>query len=121
MERRVGGTAQHLAVSIESNLEMKRRTFLKSAAAAGAIIAASQSRFVRAQPSADGKYTTALIGSGWWGMNILRSAMAAGHSKVVALCDADADQLDKSAAEVTSKAGEVPRKYGDYRELLEKE
>lgn len=39
-------------------------------------------------------YRTALIGSGWWGMNILREAMKAGNTKVVALCDVDRDKLE---------------------------
>jgi len=33
------------------------------------------------------QYRTALIGCGWWGMNILREAIAAGRSQVVGLCD----------------------------------
>ena len=35
------------------------------------------------------KYRTALIGSGWWGMNILREAIRSGAIEVVALCDVD--------------------------------
>ncbi len=66
-------------------------------------------------------YRTALIGSGWWGMNILRCAIRAGQSKVVALCDADRSQMEKAAAEVTSLNGDKPKFYGDYRELLSRE
>ena len=69
----------------------------------------------------DKKYKTALIGSGWWGMNILRYAMAAGSSTVVALCDADQRQLDSAMTEVEKLSGDRPRAYRDYRELLAQE
>ena len=97
-------------------MRINRRHFIKTSAAAGVTwsalpIIASQTK----------KYTTALIGSGWWGMNILREAMAAGESKIVALCDVDQRYLDAAAAEVEKLSGDRPKKYKDYRELLEKE
>jgi predicted dehydrogenase len=70
---------------------------------------------------AGGKYRTALIGSGWWGMNILRVALAAGESRVVALCDVDQNQLRPAVEEVARLSGDRPRAYGDYRDLLERE
>ena len=42
-------------------------------------------------------YRTALIGSGWWGTNILREAAASGRCKIVALVDVDKRQLAKCA------------------------
>ncbi|HMB27021.1 MAG TPA: Gfo/Idh/MocA family oxidoreductase [Blastocatellia bacterium] len=93
-----------------------RRDFLKASAAATLFPAP----FVRAQ-SKDQKYRTALIGSGWWGMNILREAMAAGASTVVAMCDVDENQLNPAAAEVEKLSGDQPKKYKDYREMLRKE
>lgn len=66
------------------------------------------------------KYRTALIGSGWWGMNILKEAMAAGNVKVVALCDVDRDKLEIAAEEVEDLSGDAPKTYTDFRELLEK-
>ena len=65
---------------------MKRRDFIKTTVAAGlGYMAAPLIRTTRrTQP-----YRVALIGSGWWGMNILRTALAAGESKAVALCDVD--------------------------------
>ncbi len=65
------------------------------------------------------KYPTALIGAGWWGMNILRAAMSAGQSRVVALCDVDREQLAAAAEEDARLSGERPKKYGDYRELID--
>ena len=67
------------------------------------------------------KYRTALIGSGWWGMNILGEAMRAGRSNVVGLCDVDTRQLHPAAAKVTQMSGDQPKIYRDYRELLERE
>lgn len=66
-------------------------------------------------------YSTALIGSGWWGMNILREAMASGRCRVVGLCDVDANVLENGIADVESEGGGKPRGYRDYRELLAKE
>ncbi|MGV3484198.1 MAG: Gfo/Idh/MocA family protein [Planctomycetaceae bacterium] len=96
---------------------MTRRTFLASTAAASALASAP----IIHAASKDKKYRTALIGSGWWGMNILREALAAGQSKVVALCDVDRDKLELAAEEVTDLSGDEPRTYHDYRELFEKE
>ena len=94
-----------------------RRDFLAASAAAGlsfaapAVVAANQVKI----------YKTAIIGSGWWGMNILREAIQAGRSKVVGMCDVDRRILDPAAAEVEKLTGAVPKKYGDFRELLQKE
>lgn len=66
-------------------------------------------------------YRTALIGSGWWGMNILTEAMASGRVKVVALCDVDQRVLDNASDEVKGVCGAKPKAYRDFRELLEKE
>lgn len=77
--------------------------------------------WVRAQSKSGRKYRTALIGSGWWGLNILREALADGRCECVALCDVDADALEVSADEIGSLAGTTPKTYPDYRELLDKE
>ncbi|MDQ2730297.1 MAG: Gfo/Idh/MocA family oxidoreductase, partial [Armatimonadota bacterium] len=93
---------------------MNRRDFIKTSAAAG--LAFSALPAMSAPP--DRKYRTALIGSGWWGMNILRCAIAAGESQVVALCDPDENQLRTTAAEVERLSGENPKTYRDFRDLL---
>lgn len=67
------------------------------------------------------KYKTAVIGTGWWGNNILGEAMACGECKIVALCDVDKRLLDPTVARVKELTGDTPKAYGDYRELLEKE
>lgn len=67
------------------------------------------------------KYRTALVGSGWWGMNILTCAMEAGSSEVVALCDVDENQLRPAIEKVCGVTSDQPRPYRDYREMLAKE
>lgn len=91
---------------------MHRRDFLKASAAWGAVPLVGQS---------PAKYRTAIIGAGWWGMNILRCAMEAGESQVVAMCDVDENQLTPAAEEVRKLSGDEPKKYKDYREMLAKE
>ncbi len=108
-------------------MKTNRRDFLKASAAnlsAAGLIVPSIS--VLGAPAIIGaqkvkKYRTALIGTGWWGMNILREAMAAGESQVIAMCDVDENQITPAAAEVTKLSGDQPKLYKDYRELLAKE
>ena len=98
-------------------MSVSRRKFLATSAAATMAIAAPAVH--GAQKSK--KYRTALIGSGWWGMNILRTGIEAGDVEVVAMCDVDRNQLNPAAEEVEKLTGTVPKKYEDYRELLDAE
>jgi hypothetical protein len=66
----------------------------------------------------DRKYRVALIGSGWWGMNLLREALASGRAQCVALCDVDQDKLDFGKDDVEAESGDKPKVFKDYRELL---
>ncbi len=90
-----------------------RRQFLQTSTAAGLALGTP----IFGQPPGR-VMSTALIGSGWWGMNILRAALAHGRSRVVALADADANQLDPAVAEVERLTGTRPAGFRDYRELL---
>ena len=65
--------------------------------------------WVKAQSKSGKKYKTALIGSGWWGMNILRVAIKDGSCDVVALCDVDSEELEGSADEVIGLTGKLPK------------
>jgi predicted dehydrogenase len=94
-----------------------RRNFLKTTAAAS--LAFNAVPMLAAD--AGHKYRTALIGSGWWGKNILKEAMASERIKVVALCDADTNILEVAADQVEGLNGDEPKTYQDFRELLEKE
>jgi len=98
-------------------MSVTRRSFLRTGAAASVVLAAPA---IRGADKAK-KYRTALIGSGWWGMNILRTALAAGQSDAVALCDVDRSQLDKAATEIHQMTGAEPKKYKDFRELLDEQ
>jgi predicted dehydrogenase len=98
---------------------MNRRFFLQSAAAAGAL--ASLPFHVRAAAKAGRRYRTVLIGTGWWGGNILHEAMASGECELVGLCDVDARQLETTAGRFGKLTRDQPRPYRDYRELLAKE
>lgn len=66
-------------------------------------------------------YRLALIGSGWWGMNILRCALQHGGCKLVAICDVDTRQINSALTEINKLTADKPKTYGDYRELLQKE
>ena len=68
--------------------EMNRRIFFQSALSAAPLLAAQPGK----------KYKTALIGSGWWGMNILREALASGECSAVALADPDPGQMGKAGS-----------------------
>jgi predicted dehydrogenase len=94
---------------------MNRRQFIRATSLAGASFAAAP--FVRSAPVGQ-KFRTALIGSGWWGKNILREAMASGRCKVVALADVDSTTLEIAAEQVNDLSGDSPKIYRDYRELL---
>lgn len=98
-------------------MPIQRRTFMAGTAAAAAAVSAPAIHAA----AKNKQYRTALIGAGWWGMNILREALAAGQTKVVALCDVDRDRLEINAEEVNDLSGETPAVYSDYRELFDKE
>ena len=100
-------------------MSISRRSFLRTSLASGLAIAAPAIVGVAAQPKSGKKYRTALVGTGWWGMNILREAIAAGQSQVVAMCDVDKNQLGPAVEEINKLTGAQPRTYEDYRDLLD--
>ncbi len=99
-------------------MKKTRRTFIRDAALAGAVLATAPT--ILAQSRAP-KYRTALIGTGWWGGNILGEAMASGECKITALCDVDARYLYPTKERVTKMTGDDPNTYRDYRELFARE
>ncbi|MEO6436207.1 MAG: Gfo/Idh/MocA family oxidoreductase [Tepidisphaeraceae bacterium] len=104
-------------------MQHTRRAFLKSTAAGAIALGAAPSilRAADAPPKAGVKHTVALIGSGWWGTNILGAALADGRIKVVGLCDVDPAQLKKCGEAIGNLTSDTPKTYADYRELLDKE
>lgn len=101
----------------ERGTRLSRRGFVKSAAIGGLALAAGP--YVKA--AAPTRYRTALIGCGWWGMNILREAIGSERANVVGLCDVYERPMKASADEVEGLNGDKPRLYADHRELLRKE
>jgi predicted dehydrogenase len=106
-------------------MRIHRRKFLKSTANVTVATAAAATALagfpaILAESSSK-KYATALIGTGWWGKNILGEALASGGCKCVALCDVDERFLDGAAERVQKLSGDSPRKYKDFRELLARE
>lgn len=99
-------------------MAISRRSFVKTATAAGFVAGAPA---VLPAASKAKKYRTVLIGTGWWGMNILREAIRSGECETVAMCDVDDNQFEAAAAEVKELSGESPKHYRDFREILEKE
>ena len=97
---------------------MNRRHFLHTTTAMGATALAAP--YVRAA-EVTRKYRTALIGSGWWGKNILKEAMASGRCRVVALSDVDSHALEVAGEQVKDLSGDTPRLHRDYRDLLARE
>lgn len=97
---------------------MNRRNFIQSTATS---LAFSTLPILPALSHNFTQYKTALVGSGWWGMNILRCAIQSGESKVVAMCDVDENQLRKAREEVGKLCSDQPKMYHDYREMLAKE
>jgi len=98
---------------------MNRTDFLKTSALAGASLITDplEVRAFITRKAAE-KYRTAVVGSGWWGGNILRCAVQAGESKIVALCDVDTRQLKKTSEELSKLTTDQPKLYQDYREML---
>lgn len=100
---------------------ISRRQFVKrtgAAALAASYAAASAPAILGANNTT---YRTALIGSGWWGMNIMRAALESGRCKATAVCDVDGSHLDDAAEEIEELTGDQPKKFRDYRDLLDEE
>jgi len=98
-----------------------RRSFIQAAAGVSAGLAAGVFAPRIAGADAGRVFRTALIGTGWWGKNILREAVASGRCKVAALADVDANVLEVASDQVSDLNGDQPKLYRDYRELLAKE
>ncbi len=65
------------------------------------------------------KLKIGLIGSGWYGMVVAKSALKAGDVEISAVCDVDTEHLRNSVSELESLQGNKPVEFKDYNELLE--
>lgn len=95
---------------------MDRRSFIRTTAlsSAGVLSAFHIPKFEQA-----GKLKIGLIGAGWYGMVIAKSALKTGEAMVSAVCDVDSNHLKTSADELEKLQGSRPKEYKDYRELLD--
>ena len=96
---------------------MNRKDFIKHSSL-GVMGMITHPYIVKKQTS---KYNAVLIGSGWWGTNILREGIRTGELKITALCDVDEAQLKKCKEEVDKLCSDNPKLYKDFRECIEKE
>nr|WKN39101.1 Gfo/Idh/MocA family oxidoreductase [Tunicatimonas sp. TK19036] len=100
-----------------------RRQFMKQSttALAGAGLASSLPIGSRAAKlfSANEKVTVGVIGCNGMGFSDLTAHLKLPNVACAALCDVDANVLEKRAAQVEEMTGTKPKTYGDYRKLLE--
>ena len=94
-----------------------RRSFMKSTIAAGAgIMLAGPNSHVR---GANNDIRFAVVGTGGQGGGHIGYFNGKEGVNVVALCDADADHVNKRADDLEKKTGRKIRRYVDVRELLD--
>ncbi len=71
------------------------------------------------QAAEDGDVRLAVIGIGGRGRQHVKVFSKCSGVKLVALCDADQDRVDKAAAELEESAGKKIARFTDYRKLLQ--
>jgi predicted dehydrogenase len=93
---------------------MDRRKFLKSSAVLGSSIVLPFSF-----PEAAIKIKIAILGTGWWGTDILLPNMiATGYYEIVALCDIHSGSLKNASDIVVNGGGKQPKLFSNYREMF---
>ena len=95
---------------------MNRRKFMGKTALGTA--AALSSVYIPSY-AANKKLRLGLIGSGWYGMVLMKAALKDGNVEVVGICDVDTEHLEASSKELMELQGKAPKKFTDYQELLD--
>ncbi len=95
---------------------MRRRTFIQTGVMAAPIITAASPLIFDSKPPS---FRLVLIGSGWWGNNILREAIASNRVELVGICDVDQKALQFTTDEVAKQGIGKPKWFTDYRECIE--
>ncbi len=96
-------------------LEPTRRDVIKTAAAVGAIAAASlEAPHIQTVQAANDQIAYGVIGTGGRGSYLLKHLLNVSNGRCVAVCDIQQDKLDRAADII----GTSPTKYKDYRDLL---
>ncbi len=94
---------------------MERRSFLKTGALATGALMMPFSVW-----SKEDKINLAILGTGWWGRDILLpNILSSGRFNVLALCDVNADALQKTADVVVKAGKSKPKLYSSYLEMYE--
>lgn len=110
-----------------SRSRLNRRTFLKTAAAAGAAAAfpalVPSTALAAAGNNAPGnRITLGLIGAGGRGVGVMKDFMAHEGVQVLAVCDVDKAHLDPVVAAVNKHYGNSDcAGYGDFREITRRD
>jgi predicted dehydrogenase len=101
-------------------MDRSRRDFLKSLAIGAAGIAVgTHARSYASIVGANERVNFAIVGLHGRGYGHLESIRANKNAAVTHVCDVDARELDKFGAAVQEKFQEAPRKFRDFRKLLE--
>jgi predicted dehydrogenase len=95
---------------------MLRRDFIKS----GTIVAGGALLSPLPLFAADEKIKIAILGTGWWGTDLLLPNMlSSGQFEVVGLCDVNSVALKNAASKVKEASGKEPRLFSAYQEMYE--
>ena len=100
---------------------IERRTFLRSAAAAGPLLAVGAKKPDSGGAPPSETLNVALIGAGTQGMTLLSACMRILGIRITAVCDIWEAMALKRAVRVLSRFGHEHRTYTDYRRMLERE
>jgi predicted dehydrogenase len=102
-------------------MNTNRRKFLKYSATATAVIGTSSpfSLMSARVLGANEKLVCGVIGVNGMGFADLEAFLALPDTECAALCDVDANVLQKRVADVKKIQGKAPAAYGDFRDLLE--
>jgi len=95
---------------------MERRKFIKTATIVSTAMASS---FYTSGITQQRKIKIGLIGAGWYGMVITKSALIVGGVEVIGVCDVDSSHLNDSATEIEKLQGSRPKTFKYYQELLD--
>jgi len=94
---------------------LTRRTFSQTSLAA---ILAAQSAPHLARGQEARRFRVVLIGAGWWGTNLLHTALDSGVCDLAALCDVDERMLALCGEALAKRGVNRPKRYKDFRECL---
>ena len=96
-------------------MHLTRRTFTHASLAT--LLATQNAPFI-ARAKDEHRFRIVLIGSGWWGTNILNTALDSGACDLAALCDVDERMMALCCQNLEKHGVSKPHLYKDFRECL---